>query len=96
MCNAECGMQNEKKKNSGFYSQFRNPHSEFALPDAPAAFCGNTRGPSSGFLSRPMLFARNALASGPQGCFLEENAIAIVKVDKRKFLPEKIFFLTRN
>jgi len=59
-------------------------------PDAPAAFCGNTRGPSCGFLFPPMLFARKALASGPQACFLEENAIAIVKVDKRKFLPEKI------
>jgi hypothetical protein len=41
MRNVECGMQNEKKKNSGFCSEFQNPHSEFALPERPAPFCGS-------------------------------------------------------
>jgi len=31
-------------------------------------------------ITGPMLFARNALASGPQACFLAEKPIAKVKV----------------
>jgi hypothetical protein len=33
-----------------------------------------------------MLFPRNALASGPQACFLAEKEIAKVKVGKSKTL----------
>jgi len=37
MRNVECGMQNEKGEDLGFHSEFRNPHSEFALPGGPAS-----------------------------------------------------------
>jgi hypothetical protein len=41
--------------------------------DTPAFLCGNTIGPPAGILFQPMLFPRNALASGPQGCFFTEK-----------------------
>jgi hypothetical protein len=64
MRNVECGMQNGKK--SGFDSKFRNPHSEFALPAQPAAFCGSQPEPPGRGPTRPMLFARKVLTPGPQ------------------------------
>jgi hypothetical protein len=36
-------------------------------------------------ITGPMLFARNALASGPQACFLTEKAIAKGKAGKGRF-----------
>jgi hypothetical protein len=51
----------------------------------PIAECGlkkktkKIRNPQSE-ITRPMLFSRNALASGPQACFLAEKGTAKVKV----------------
>jgi hypothetical protein len=50
----------------------------------PAAFCGETVGPSIGCLFPPMLFARNPLSPGPQAKFSAEIREAIVKVSKPK------------
>ncbi|HXZ38579.1 MAG TPA: hypothetical protein VEL68_21295, partial [Thermodesulfobacteriota bacterium] len=55
-----------------------------------ASFCGSKGGSPNGFLFPPMLFPRNALASGPQACFLAEKRLAKVKVGKDKnHLTEK-------
>jgi hypothetical protein len=51
-------MWNEKKKNSGFYS-------EFALPERPTPFCGITAGSPGGILFPPMLFPPSALSPRP-------------------------------
>jgi hypothetical protein len=52
--------------------------------DVPAAFYGNADGASKGFLFPPILFARNALPSGPQACFREEEGIIKVKAVKAR------------
>ena len=51
-------------------------------PDRPASPCGSTGGSPERILFPPMLFPRNALASGPQVCFFAEKATASVKVSK--------------
>jgi len=77
-------QSNEKGEDLGFHSEFRNPHSEFALPDGPAPFCGSTGGSPYRILFPPMLFARNPLAPGPQACFPTGKRVAKVK-GARKF-----------
>jgi hypothetical protein len=72
---AECGME-KGTKNSEF------PIPNLIAPDGPASFCGSTGGSPEAILFPPMLFARSALASGPQARFFAEKAIAKVKVGK--------------
>jgi hypothetical protein len=72
----------EKKKQRIPNSTFRIPNS--LTPDGPASVCGSTGGSPDRILFPPMLFARNALASGPQACILAEKAIAKAKGDKPK------------
>jgi len=50
-------------------------------PDGPAAPCGSKKVTPRKILFPPMLFARNALASGPQAGFFAAKGIA--KVGKR-------------
>ena len=80
MRNVECGMRNGKKESRN--SEFHIPDSEFGTPDGPASPCGSTGGSPERILFPPMLFPRNALASGPQACFFAEKAIARMKVGK--------------
>jgi len=61
-------------------------------PDGPAWFCGETIGPPAGILFPPMLFAPNALASGPQARFSAEEKGTKVKGGKHiGRLPKKFF-----
>jgi hypothetical protein len=79
-----------KNKDSSFHSEFRNPHSEFKLPDRPASVCGRTIGPPAGILFPPMLFAHNPAKGGtpgPQARFSVEEKGIKVKVSKGIFPP---------
>jgi len=49
----------------------------------------NQKNPKSE-ITESMLFAHNALASGPQACFFAEKTIAKVKVDKGRFSLARI------
>ena len=78
LLNAECRLRNaEWKKGS---KEFRIPN--WVTPGGPAPFCGGPGRSPSGFLFPPMLFARNALAPGPQTCFPTGKSATKVKGGK--------------
>ena len=60
------------------------------VADGPAPFCGSTGGSSSGIFFPPMLFARHALASGPQPCLCPWKRISKVKGGKMLFSVDKV------
>jgi hypothetical protein len=82
MRNAECGMRNGKKEVKIPNSTFRIPN--WVPPDRPAHPAEARRGSPERILFPPMLFARNALAPGPQAFFPLRKRVAKVKGGKRK------------
>jgi hypothetical protein len=79
--NVECGMARKDAKNS----EFPIPNSEFGNARWARPSCGSTGGSPGEILFPPMLFARAALASGPQVYLCPGKRIAKMKGGREEF-----------